>query len=136
MILDAGCGFKREGDINIDIAKNRSAPDIYASAEYMPFVDDCFKTVVFSHTLEHMEKPLKALMEGLRVSTETIKILIPYKYHPYTYMDKTHRHFFSGDDFKKIAELLDLNIQGVVRIGDKGGFYLFHFLLYLLLFHI
>jgi SAM-dependent methyltransferase len=85
MILDIGCGFAKEtnldlfrykanpkGDVNVDIG----IPDakiknyVRCDASYLCFRDESFDKVIASHVLEHLKNPLSCLTEGKRVLKE------------------------------------------------------------------
>jgi SAM-dependent methyltransferase len=90
MILDVGCGNIKRGDINIDLGfvtdevlqegkPIRIYPDMLASGDYLPFIDNCFETVIAFHVIEHSNTPLKFLKELLRVSSRDVFIRVPHK---------------------------------------------------------
>lgn len=75
MILDVGSGELPVGDINIDAFyfnnenRKRSKIQVRCSAEYLPFVDNSFDTVVCKRALHHVPNPKKAFAEFIRVSS-------------------------------------------------------------------
>jgi ubiquinone/menaquinone biosynthesis C-methylase UbiE len=89
MKLDVGCGNAPAGDVNVDLPgseRHRSGKKlfvkrisnfIYASAYALPFSDDSFDEVVSYHLLEHLDTPLVALKELVRVSKNTVAIAVP-----------------------------------------------------------
>jgi len=82
MILNAGCGCDKWGDIRVDIEKYSSLYDrpttvnIIASIEFLPFKDTVFKEIRCYHTLEHVDNPFKCLKELLRVGKK-IDVKVP-----------------------------------------------------------
>lgn len=54
--LNAGCGTIRyKNTVNMDIAANPlTIPDVVGSVLKIPFADEKFKGVIFSHVLEHL----------------------------------------------------------------------------------
>jgi SAM-dependent methyltransferase len=75
-VLDVGCGqrpyektfFSGANEyIGTDYLSERSRPDVVASALAIPFIDDCFDTVVSTEVLEHVPEPARALSEMRRV---------------------------------------------------------------------
>lgn len=66
MILDVGCGLKREGDVNIDINPDVK-PDVLSDFRFLPFRRGTFDVVSFNHSLEHVPDPPLALAESSRI---------------------------------------------------------------------
>lgn len=84
MKLDVGCGMNPQGDVNIDVSvkpsvyrkTEGSAPRIepkrisnfvLASAEHLPFKNECFNEVICDSAIEHLKSPYKLLREVYRV---------------------------------------------------------------------
>jgi len=98
--LDVGCkiggsfdvskkfGFDKEEGIGIDINENHvenfksfGYNAIVADATNLPFDDNSFELVIFSHVLEHLpteELGKKALDEFLRVCSKTVFLSLPF----------------------------------------------------------
>lgn len=77
--LNICCGHTNGGGINADIVKHSDVPnfvkidDIYK----LPFSDKQFKTVLCSHTIEHVDNPEKFLQELYRVGEKVTVVLPP-----------------------------------------------------------
>lgn len=90
MKLDVGCGLAPQGDVNIDIylepvqrAKGEIDPRgvekfILADANHLPF-REVFDEVISDNVLEHLEDPIKAINEMVRVSRKII-VRVPNKW--------------------------------------------------------
>ncbi len=93
-ILDVGCGSgtivkrllkKGKKTIGIDIGKKfvdfckskyKSAVFCEADAQFLPFSNKCFDTIVCSEVIEHLENPEKALKEFNRVLRPRGKLIL------------------------------------------------------------
>ena len=77
--LNVCCGKTDGGGINADIFKHQDLPnfvfvkDIY----HLPFKDQQFKTVLCSHTIEHVDNPQRFFQELKRVGKEVTLITPP-----------------------------------------------------------
>ena len=98
--LDVGCkiggsfdiskkfGFKKEEGLGIDINEehvkkfiNSGYNGMIADASQLPFEDNSFELVIFSHVIEHLpdeEIGKKALQECLRVSSKHVFLSLPF----------------------------------------------------------
>lgn len=98
--LDVGCklgssmhiaekyGYLKSEGLAIDIKQeyvdklnNDGIDAMVADAQSLPFTDNSFELVIFSHVLEHMPNEVigkKALMECLRVSSKTVFLALPF----------------------------------------------------------
>jgi ubiquinone/menaquinone biosynthesis C-methylase UbiE len=102
--LDVGCGQRQRGDVNVDIYKPIKKPRsefVLASSAHLPFKDDSFEQVFCHHMLEHLENPYPALKELIRVSSYTVKCIVPHGTHPYSHIDTDHKSFFSNAGSKR-----------------------------------
>ena len=91
--LDVGCGDTPRGNVNCDlylsetpemgegrIIKPTKCPNFMRCDTYhLPFKDNTFDEVFSSHLIEHMAKPLQALMEMLRVSNHKVTFIVPHR---------------------------------------------------------
>jgi len=93
-VLDVGCGSgnvverlleKGRKVVGVDIGKGfvsfcqsryKGAFFCKADAEYLPFSDECFDSIVCSEVIEHLENPEKALEEFNRVLRPEGKLII------------------------------------------------------------
>ena len=99
--LDVGCGFRKHGDLGIDIHKGRDA-DVIADACYLPFVDFAFDTLTANHVLEHIEDFRKAIFEMARVAANGVIVAVPKE--EFSYSDKTHKHHLMKSEWRKILK--------------------------------
>jgi len=82
MKLNVGCGANTWGDVRLDVVrdywltKGKSAVNIIADAQHMPFRDKCFDELRLHHVLEHIPNWKKALSECCRVAGK-LSIIIP-----------------------------------------------------------
>lgn len=77
LTLNGGCGPDKFGDIRVDVkdwsvagGSQKTAANLVASVEYLPFRDKVFSHARCFHTLEHCRNPGLALSELFRVSNE------------------------------------------------------------------
>lgn len=76
--LNICCGKTDGGGINVDIVKHANLPKLVIVDVYnLPFKDDCFNTVLCSHTIEHVFKPEEFYKEMKRVGKNITLILPP-----------------------------------------------------------
>jgi len=80
MILDVGCGLKREGDINLDI-NPKVKPEIVSDFRFLPLKDGIFSLVIFNHSLEHIPDPCLALNEARRVLKKNGVLKVKFPNH-------------------------------------------------------
>lgn len=76
MILNAGCGKTKFGDIRIDVDKDHN-PDIICDIHFLPFRSDLFEEVYLIDVLEHLKNPFNSLLELKRVLNGILYIQIP-----------------------------------------------------------
>lgn len=84
-----GCGNAPTGDVNVDLLGSERHRDgkrlaaekipnfVCASVYALPFPNDSFDEVVSFHLLEHLEVPLAALREMMRVSKSAVTVVVP-----------------------------------------------------------
>lgn len=81
MNLNVGCGSDSWGDVRVDIAKQyhrkKTAANVVASAEALPFKDKCFMKLRASHVLEHLLHWKAAVQEWCRVTDAEVEIEVP-----------------------------------------------------------
>lgn len=73
--LGSGADYRAPADgwVNLDAFRDshhhvgETRLDVQADAHVLPFPDETFEHVHFSHTMEHLERPLDALHEVFRV---------------------------------------------------------------------
>lgn len=91
--LDVGAGDTPKGNVNCDLylAKTpemgqgrridpKQCPNFLRCDTYnLPFRDNSFEEVFSSHLMEHLDRPTKALMEMLRVSSYKVTFIVPHR---------------------------------------------------------
>jgi len=86
--LEVGCGsFKghtpllNSSFLHTDIQKtewNKPFLDVVCDVCHLPFKDKSFENVYASHVLEHLDNPILAIKEMIRVSMKTVVIKVPH----------------------------------------------------------
>ena len=104
--LNICCGKTDGGGVNADVVQHAKLPnfvlvdDIYC----LPFEDHQFKTVLCSHTLEHVDDPAGFFRELARVG-ERVTVVVPPLYDLFAVFNVfEHRHIFLT--FKKEHQTL------------------------------
>src|SRR3546814_5212709 len=102
-ILDLGCGTrKRPGSVGMDINPATGA-DIIHDLEIFPypFDDSTFDEIYVDNVLEHLDNVIATMEELHRITKPggLVKIIVPYFRARWSYIDPTHRHFFTTDSF-------------------------------------
>jgi ubiquinone/menaquinone biosynthesis C-methylase UbiE len=89
MRLDVGCRNAPSGDVNVDLPgyeRHRDGMKLFAkripnficaSVYALPFDKDTFDEVVSYHLLEHLETPIEALREMVRVTKCYVSVVVP-----------------------------------------------------------
>ena len=110
------------GDINVDIikfAKKNSVANcknvslFVFDASFLPFIENCFDTVLLIDVLEHLQTPVSALKEAKRVGKRKLLIDIPnYRFAKFLYPDLLPDHFkehshLHRTDFELLMSWLD-----------------------------
>jgi len=115
--LDVGCGggYLRENGVfevvGIDI-KRGEAVTILASAEFLPFKDQCFHLVFAGEVIEHLNEPVQALRDWVRVMGKGGRIIIstPNGLLVNRLWNPDHRRMFAPRDLKHAIALLGLGV--------------------------
>ncbi len=137
-VLDIGCN---KGEYLCHFSKNSigldiSMPCLYLckkkslhmicldlNSPHLPFKDQSFDAVFFSHTLEHLCNPIQSLQEVLRVLTKggvlivglpIEKCLVRFLSKDDYYKSHSHLFAFSPANLKKILEYVGFNIQSEI----------------------
>jgi len=123
LILDVGCGsgvsygFKPyfKATVFLDLEKpSRPIPNfVVGDVCHLPFKTACFKEVYCFHVLEHVENPLQALKELIRVTNGTVIIKVPHRFSPNAKKDPAHVSFFNVKWFEKALEHLRVNFYWI-----------------------
>jgi len=134
MILDVGCGDRPKGTVNVDlnikesnhlfenqrkINPNRATNFVQADAYHLPFRDCVFDKVLCHHTLEHLNYPSLALREMMRVASNILEVIVPYRWHETIqnrFMPKRkkwaethHKWFFTKKQLTQVFKEVGLN---------------------------
>jgi ubiquinone/menaquinone biosynthesis C-methylase UbiE len=103
MRLDVGCGNTPTGDVNVDLPGSERHRDgrklvvkgipnlVYASVYALPFRSDSFDEVASYHLLEHLETPVSALREMVRVTRNDLIVVVP----AFTFHGECGEHIFT-----------------------------------------
>ncbi|MEM1948563.1 MAG: class I SAM-dependent methyltransferase [Candidatus Caldarchaeum sp.] len=120
-VLEVGCGlrhykrFCRAAEyVGIDL-NTSLRPDVWASADHLPFRETCLDLVIMFDVIEHVSDVDSALAEAARVLRHNGKVLLTT---PNTlgfgiydsYADKTHKHHFTWQSMEKILSLNGLRV--------------------------
>jgi ubiquinone/menaquinone biosynthesis C-methylase UbiE len=84
MILDVGCGKRPCGHVNTDLYLERLDPSrirnfVKSTIYALPFPDRMFDMVVCREVLEHLDDPLSALKELIRVAKRIVIVEVPHR---------------------------------------------------------
>jgi len=133
MRLDVGCGNVPTGDVNIDLLDSerhrngkklvpKKIPNfIWASVYALPFRNNSFDEVVSFHLLEHLEVPLAALSEMIRVSKNLVTVVVP----SFSFLGECGEHIYTwgeGSLFNLLckAGLKDVKVTTGIFRDVKG----------------
>lgn len=105
LTLDVGCGKHPRGDVNLDLNVEsygvRASIDVHATpnfvkahADFLPFKNRSFHTVIANHVLEHMNSPLDSLREWMRVASKNLVMAVP-SISNVSFFYESERHLFS-----------------------------------------
>jgi hypothetical protein len=77
--LNVCCGRTDGGGINVDIVRHADVPNLVLVDDIyrLPFKDGQFGTVLCSHTMEHVERPLDFYRELQRVGRQVTLVVPP-----------------------------------------------------------
>ncbi len=107
-VLDVGCGSaKYPGAVGLDISPDTDADVVHDLDVFpYPFDDDCFDQVLLQDVLEHVREPIKVVDELARICRPGARIQLrtPHFSSVLAYSDPTHRHYFSADAIRTLAE--------------------------------
>jgi len=128
MRLDVGCGNAPTGDVNVDLpsferhrdgiklASQKIPNFVYASSYALPFRNNSFDGVVSFHLLEHLEAPLTALREMVRVSENVVTLVVP----AFGYLGECGEHLYTWSE-GSLFNLLHKAGLGDIRVST--GFF-------------
>jgi ubiquinone/menaquinone biosynthesis C-methylase UbiE len=122
---------------SMDIERDPSRginPDVVGDAQAIPFPDKTFDVVVMAEVLEHLDNPMKAVEEAIRVAKRAVVITVPLeKIWPsslYPGSNPAHKRYWTPDTFyheiienKFKAEMEQIGVQAWRWLGvviDSG----------------
>ena len=141
-VLDCGCGFNPQGDVNIDsnigLSHHRAQfplipqeiPNfVHCDVLHLPFRDNTFERVFSKDALEHVgQKPQETnpgpyymLKEMIRVSRCWVEIIVPHRFSlsnaEKRFWKRQHNAFFNVKWFQRVIPKLerDLHVKLSVR---------------------
>ena len=93
------------GDVNIDIAADKSIPAGPNTVSYgdghklSQYPDGYFGAVTASHVLEHMDNPIQALSEWMRLvgNDGQVLVTVPKWWAPHTWLHPGHKWYVEQD---------------------------------------
>ena len=75
--LNLGCGNDKRGTVRIDMNSAQSARNIIADAHFIPLRDKTISKTLCKSVLEHVETPIKVILEMKRITADEIILVIP-----------------------------------------------------------
>jgi hypothetical protein len=76
--LNLCCGNTDGGGINVDIVRRPEIPNqVVVDVYHLPFESGSFRTVLCSHTIEHVEQPTRLFKELKRVGSRVTLVIPP-----------------------------------------------------------
>jgi ubiquinone/menaquinone biosynthesis C-methylase UbiE len=118
--MDIGCGKHKRADVGIDVSRDSQA-DVIVDAQYLPFQDTIFDTVLSQHMIEHLQKPELAVYEMVRVSKAKVEIICPHRFGHYAKITSDHIRFYNKRWFTQLAR--KLNVKENVRTTFTPTFF-------------
>jgi SAM-dependent methyltransferase len=112
--LNLGCGSDyKEGWLNVDVLRGVRADKHFSLDKYpWPLKNNSFNQVLMKSVLEHLENPINALKEVIRISRDKARltVIVPHARN-YAYLsDLQHKTNFTETSFNKnLLEEYDLN---------------------------
>jgi SAM-dependent methyltransferase len=107
-VLDVGCGAtKWPGSVGLDISADTAADVVHDLDEFpYPFEDSRFDQVLMQDVLEHVREPIRVFDELHRICRPGARIHVrtPHFSSLLAYSDPTHRHYFSAEALRTLAE--------------------------------
>jgi len=107
-VLDVGCGAKKwPGSVGLDISPDTDADVVHDLDTFpYPFDDDRFDQILMQDVLEHVREPIQVMDELFRISADGARIQLrtPHFSSMLAYSDPTHRHYFSAEAIRTLAQ--------------------------------
>lgn len=106
--LDLGCGSaKAPGALGLDVSADTDADIVHDLDQFpYPLDDDRFDSVLMQDVIEHLDEPIRVMEEVHRVLRPggRVHIRTPHFSSALAYGDPTHRHLFSMDAIRSLAQ--------------------------------
>lgn len=109
-VLDIGCGFLNchylvPNALHCDVQKAVFV-DVVCDIQNLPFRDNSFESVYAFHVLEHVDNPVQALRELVRVAKKLVEVEVPHRFSSNAKQDSKnpsdrHRWSFRTNWFHK-----------------------------------
>lgn len=119
MKLNLGSGHVHqttEGWIDLDI-NYKTGCTVAASAPDLPFKDETFDHILASHFIEHIatDKKIELFNECWRILKPggTMKIYVPYAFHPAAHQDPTHVSYWVPESGMYFTEQMSYLKYGI-----------------------
>jgi SAM-dependent methyltransferase len=107
-VLDVGCGSaKYPGAVGVDISSDTDADVVHDLNVFpYPFADATFDQVLMQDVIEHVAEPIRVVEELHRIcrSGARIHLRTPHFSSMLAYSDPTHRHYFSAEAIRTLAD--------------------------------
>lgn len=75
--LNLGCGNDKRGTVRIDLHPARNGITLIADAHFIPLRDKAISKTLCKSVLEHVEAPIKVILEMKRITVDEIIIIVP-----------------------------------------------------------
>lgn len=75
--LNLGCGNDKRGTVRIDINPARNGITLLADAHFIPLRDKAISKTLCKSVLEHVEAPIKVILEMKRITADEIILVVP-----------------------------------------------------------
>jgi SAM-dependent methyltransferase len=122
-ILDIGCGIKPfqrflggSEYIGIEVKADKK-PGVCASAEYLPFHDKSFDTVLCTEVLEHVPEPTQVLSECYRVMKPGGALYITVPMTWYLHYEPHDYYRFTKYGIRYLCEKAGFDVVALERFG-------------------
>ena len=119
LTLDLGCGYRKRGDVNIDIRK-KVKPTVIADVHYIPFKNGTFDVVFCFEVIEHVISPFKLLSEGYRVLRDMGKYILSTP-NPY-FWRKIAKTILFGRAYAARDHISSFTMPVIENLFEKIGF--------------
>jgi SAM-dependent methyltransferase len=107
-VLDVGCGSnKLPGAVGLDLASDTAA-DIVHDLDVFPYPieDSSFDEIIMQDVIEHVSEPMRVAAELHRILRPQgrLQLRTPHFSSALAYGDPTHRHYYSTNAIRYLAE--------------------------------